>query len=57
LTDVVEFVSDTSAMRTPRVGVDAAENSNVVKNSRNNVPEKLYFNSNIKSFKILYFEG
>jgi hypothetical protein len=49
--------------RTPRVGVDAAENSFVVKCSRfwNNLPEKLCLNSNIKSFNIalkeIYFAG
>jgi hypothetical protein len=38
-------------MRTPRVGIDAAENSFVVKSSRlwNNLPENLCLNSNIDS--------
>jgi hypothetical protein len=72
LTDFVTFASDTSArstrahkfkLRTPRVGVDAAENSFVVKSSRlwNNLPEKLCSNTNIDSFKSslknMYFEG
>jgi hypothetical protein len=72
LTDFVTFASDTSVrstrahkfkLRTPRVGADAAENSFVVKSSRlwNNVPEKLYSNTNIDSFKSslrnMYFEG
>jgi hypothetical protein len=56
LTEFVKFASDTSArstrahkfkMRTPRVGVDAAENSFVVKSSRiwDNLPEKLCSNN------------
>jgi hypothetical protein len=72
LSDFVEFVSDTSARTTrahkfrlcsPRVGVDAAENSFVIKCSRlwNNLPEKLCSNTNFDSFKSslknIYFEG
>jgi hypothetical protein len=72
LTDFVTFVSDTSTrtsrahkfkLRTPRVGLDAAENSFIVKSSRlwNNLPEKLCANTNIDSFKRslrdMYFEG
>jgi len=72
LTDFVTLASDTSVrttrahkfkLRTPRVGVDAAENSFVVKSSRlwNNLPEKLCANSNINSFKAalknMYFES
>jgi hypothetical protein len=72
LTDFVALASDTSVrttralkfmLRTPRVGVDAAENSFVVNSSRlwNDLPEKLCSNSNINSFKAalktMYFEG
>jgi Reverse transcriptase (RNA-dependent DNA polymerase)/Endonuclease-reverse transcriptase len=72
LTDFATFVSDTSTrtsrahkfkLRTPRVGLDAAENSFIVKSSRlwNNLPEKLCANTNIDSFKRslrdMYFEG
>jgi hypothetical protein len=44
----INFASST------RIGVDAAENSFVVKSRRlwNNLPEKMCFNSNIKLFKI-----
>jgi hypothetical protein len=50
-------------MRTPRVCIDEAENSFIVKSSRlwNNLPEKLCLDSNIDSFKSslknMYFEG
>ena len=72
LTDFVTLASDTSVrttrahkfkLRTPRCGVDAAENSFVVKSSRlwNDLPEKLCSDSNIKSIKIalntMYLEG
>jgi hypothetical protein len=72
LSDFVQLVYDTSSttsrahklkMRTPRVGIDAAENSFIVKSIRlwNNLPEKLCLNSNIDSFKSylknMYFEG
>jgi Reverse transcriptase (RNA-dependent DNA polymerase) len=72
LSDFVELVSDTSSrtsrahklkMKTPRVGIDVAENSFIVKSSRlwNNLPEKLCSNSNIDSFKSslknMYLEG
>jgi hypothetical protein len=54
LSDFVQLVSDTSSrtsraqkfkMRTPRVGIDAAENSFIVKSSRlwHNLPEKAVF--------------
>jgi hypothetical protein len=72
LSAFVQLASDTSSrssrahkskMRTPRVGIDAAENSFIVKSSRHwsNLPEKLCLDSNIDSFKSylkkMYFEG
>ena len=72
LSDFANLASDTSTrtsrahklkLRTPRVGVDAAESSFIVKSSRlwNNLPEKLCLNSNIDFFKItikeMYIEG
>jgi len=72
LTDFVTLASDTSVrtsrthkfeLRTPRVGVDAADNSFVVKSSRlwNNLQGKLCLDSTINSFKAalktMNFEG